>query len=391
MGKGDFRPRFQVDKKKWEEVVNLIRRVGIKDVHKAMIEGGDSFVMQLVGQTLDGHGNVKYEQYRRQNTDLGDTDGMILKGISRNVANGQKWERWIVDKEDAELYETLKEELQKSITPLNIPAPNLLQKNNPHALMIMLTDHHFGKVAFSRKNENWSLDEARRVWQEAISFHLSKYSEYIERIILPIGNDLLHTNSDNNTTKKGTAMEVNTNFHKLYNYVREVVAASIVSLSQFAKVEVIMVQGNHDHDAIFRLGDYLKGKFEDSETVTVNNKYYNRKYSEYGSNLLGFSHGEKVNIKEIHNAFFVDVGEKAARCKHRMFFLGHLHKNMKVKTSTYVQQRDEFHGTTVEVCPSLTVTDSWHDENMYTGNLRRSKSYLFCPDKGLVGEGYFVV
>jgi hypothetical protein len=391
MGKGDFRPRFQVDKKKWEEVVNLIRRVGIKDVHRAMIEGGDSFVMQLVGQTLDRHGNIKYEQYRRQNTDLGEVDGMYLKGISRNIANGQVWERWLLNKDEKEIYELLKQELKESITPLDIPAPSLSKTNKPHALMIMLADHHFGKLAFGYKDQDWSLETARDVWQKAISYHISAHTENIEKIILPLGNDLLHTNNDTNSTKKGTPMEVSSNFHFLYQFVRDVVTSSIVSLAKYAPVEVVMVQGNHDHDAIFRLGDWLEGCFSNTDAVTVNNLPYNRKYCEYGSNLLGFAHGEKVNAKDIHNAIFADVPDKSARAKHRMFFLGHLHKNWKAKMATWSQQRDEHMGTTVEICPSLTVTDMWHSSNLYTGNIRRSKSYLFCPVDGLVGERYFVV
>lgn len=86
----ETRKRLKGGNKEWDYIVSLIHQIGVKDFHRALSAEG-SHIMQLVRETLDGEGNVKWQTFARQNTDLGDTEGMILKAISRNVANGQKW------------------------------------------------------------------------------------------------------------------------------------------------------------------------------------------------------------------------------------------------------------------------------------------------------------
>lgn len=383
-----MRPRLTGDEEKWQRLIDAVRKIGIDNVVDAMDEAGGDWMLRLTKQTLDRNGNVISEVYSRQNSTSTPTGGMRLKRLSK-APNGGEWRIYEQSGDMALAYSELVQELSLQARPFPpTEIPDSLQQG--YCLMPMLTDHHFGKIAFGYKGDSWSLDEAREVWQKALDYYLYKAQDLpIAQILLPIGNDLLHTNSDTNTTKRGTPMEVSESFGNLYKYVRDVVVAGILACAEIAPVQVIMVPGNHDEDAVLRLGDYLEGLFDRHPVVQVNNKQYRRKYFKFGATGIGFTHGEKVKPRDLHGAFSNDMPSIFSSVKYRYFFVGHLHKNASARLSIYDERRDEYMGTQVEICPSLCPTDKWHFDNNFTGNQRSSKAYLFCPDKGRVAEWYF--
>ena len=384
-----MRPRLNGNQEAWQRLIEIIRKIGVDNVVEAMDDDPEAdWVLRLTKRKLDADGNVISETYSKQNRTDTPTEGMQLKRLSK-APNGGEWRIYEQSSSMALAYKELIQELSlqaRPFPPVNVPEAVM----SGYCLMPMLTDHHFGKIAFGYKRESWSLDEARQVWQEAVSYYLYKAQGLpIAQILLPIGNDLLHTNSDANTTKRGTPMEVSESFGNLYKYVRDVVVSCIIELAEVAPVEVVMVPGNHDEDAVLRLGDYLEGLFQDHPVVTINNKQYRRKYFKWGSTGIGFTHGEKVKPRDLHGAFSNDVPQIFSNVKYRYFFVGHLHKNASRKLSIYDERRDEYMGTQVEICPSLCPTDKWHFDHNFTGNQRSSKCFVFDADKGRVAEWYF--
>lgn len=286
-------------------------------------------------------------------------------------------------------YKLLKEELSKQVKPLNIEYKDKL-KESDLALEIMMTDHHFGKVPFSYKEEDWTLENAKAEYLKAIDFHLSQAPDNVGTLILPIGNDLLHINSNTGTTKKGTAMEYSANYHLLYAFVRDVVAGSVLSLSDRFNIICVIVPGNHDEDACYRLGDYLQGLFHGNDRVSVDNSGHDRKYVQWGKSLMMYTHGEKVEMQKLHDSFSIDVPQMNAQAKYRYVHIGHRHKNQKSETFRKTI-KDEYLGTEVEICPCLSPSDNWHSDNMFTGNQRRTKSFLYHLSGGKIGEYYYAI
>ena len=171
--------------------------------------------------------------------------------------HGGQWRKY---KSKLDTGSILRQELLEKVSPLKLKHKKT-KRVGDLALEIVVTDHHFGKIPFSYKPEDWTLDTAKEQFTKAIEFHLGQAPKEVSTIILPIGNDLLHINSNTGSTKKGTPMEYAQNYHRLYSFVRDVVAGSVVSLSKDFYVEVVIVPGNHDEDACYRLGDYLEGLF----------------------------------------------------------------------------------------------------------------------------------
>jgi predicted phosphodiesterase len=367
-----------------ESLDSSVKFLGV--LKKVLEDGNSSEALLLAGENRNAKGEVISQRFRRMESERTPVpEHLEIDGMTR----ARSGEEWVKYKSKIDSGAILKEELLKSVQPLNVqyttPDPT-----GDLALEIMLTDHHFGKIPFSYKEEDWTLANAKREYLDAVEYHISKAPKEVSTLILPIGNDLLHINSNTGTTKKGTAMEYSTNYHRLYAFVRDVVAGSVLSLSERFKIKVVIVPGNHDEDACYRLGDYLEGLFEGSQRVTVDNTGHDRKYVEWGNTLLMFTHGEKVNIQKLHDSFSSDVPERNGRCKYRYAHIGHLHKNMKSETWRK-NIKDEYLGTEVEICPSLSPTDNWHDDNMYVGNQRRTKAFLYSETRGKVAEWYYSI
>jgi predicted phosphodiesterase len=361
-------------------------RKGVGFLRGILENGNSAEAMMLTKMVQDGSGRTLSSTYaRRSLQDETIPEHLEVERLTTAPGGGQ-WRKYKSTIDSAAI---LKAELLKEIKPLNIeyttpdPAGDL-------ALEIMLTDHHFGKIPFSYKEEDWTLANAKREYLDAVAYHISQAPKEVSTLILPIGNDLLHINSNTGTTKKGTAMEYSANYHRLYSFVRDVVAGSVVSLSERFNIKIVVVPGNHDEDACYRLGDYLMGLFDGSQRVTVDNSGHDRKYVEWGNTLLMFTHGEKVNIQKLHDSFSSDVPSLNGRCKYRYAHIGHLHKNMKSETWRK-NIKDEYLGTEVEICPSLSPTDNWHFDNMYVGNQRRTKAFLYSLDRGKVSEWYYSI
>lgn len=382
-GKGDREiAQIMIDAGIEESFENTRKSLGFL---RRRMEGGNSAeALLLTKEKRNAKGGMTSQTYtRRSLQDETIPESLALDRLTTSPTGGQ-WRKY---KSTVDTSAILKEELTKAVKPLKIKS----RKSEPTgdlALEIMLTDHHFGKIPFSYKAEDWSLENAKAEYLKAIEFHLSKAPKDVSTLILPIGNDLMHINTNTGSTKKGTPMEYSANYHHLYSFVRECIAGSIVSLSKRFNIKVVVVPGNHDEDACYRLGDYIEGLFHDSEVVSVDNSGHDRKYVPWGSSLIMYTHGEKVKAEKLHDSFSIDVPQLNAKAKYRFAHIGHLHKNS-VSETFRRNIKDEYLGTEVEICPSLSPTDNWHFDNMYSGNQRRSKAFLYDLDKGKVAEWYY--
>jgi hypothetical protein len=264
------------------------------------------------------------------------------------------------------------------------------------AIEINLADYHLGKVGFNTNDGTytWSIEEAERTFFQAIKYFISQVDQSnLSKIIFPVGNDFFNINSPANSTVKGTPQASGIFFEDIFRAGRRMVTDAIVYFSQFAPVEVIMVRVNHDGDAIFSLGEVLDAQFSDHQQICIRNEKILRKYTTFGQCLIGFSHGDKIKAADIYNTMSVDQPGLFGSHKYRYFHTGHLHKNKKVSQSLIKPTllKDEFHGVEVELCPSLSPTDLWHYDHLYTGNIRRSKAFVYHQKNGLIADYYYVM
>lgn len=255
-------------------------------------------------------------------------------------------------------------------------------------LEIALFDVHFGKLAHNEEvGEDYDLKIACERFKTAVKSLVGRVNiATVERILLPIGQDLINIDNLVGTTTKGTPQDTDSRFHKIVKTVKNVLIETINDLVALAPVDVVVTVGNHDEQTTFMIGEMLEAYYHNSLDVTVYNDATLRKYYQYGITSLMFTHGDKEKFNELGMIFAAENPKLWADTKQRYIQIGHFHHNKKVTTL----QTQEFQGFQVQILPSLSGSDAWHKGKGFD-SLKQAKAFLFNKEEGLIGEFSYTV
>lgn len=264
--------------------------------------------------------------------------------------------------------------------------PKVLKfKGNAHMLEVAAFDLHIGKLAWGDEVDGANYDSkiAERLLLDAVDDLLRKASGFpIERILFPVGNDLLHTDTPENTTTRGTRQDVDTRPLAMFCRARDAMVKAIDRMMQVAPVDVIVIPGNHDRENALRLGVVLEAWYRNTDRVTVDCAPTLRKYVPYGVNLLGFTHGSEEKASDLPLIMAQERPKEWAEALHKEWHTGHLH----VRRETKYTAGDTFSGVTVRILPSLAQADAWHFSRGYTRGIRAAECYLWSKTDGYAGH-----
>lgn len=256
-------------------------------------------------------------------------------------------------------------------------------------LELALFDPHFGKQSWAPETgEDYDLKIAEKRYKAAIKELLSKINiSSVERILFPIGNDMVNIDNKNNTTTAGTPQDTDSRFMKIVQVVKRILVEVISDLSLLAPVDVVVVPGNHDTVTTFMIGEMLESFFHGNPRVSIDNTPKMRKYYQFGKVGLMLTHGNEERHDSLGLIFATEQADLWAMCSAgRYCQIGHFHKN---KTIKYIDV-DEHQGFQIQVLPSLSGTDAWHYKRGYMSK-KAAKAFLFDKEKGLDGEFPFSV
>jgi hypothetical protein len=275
--------------------------------------------------------------------------------------------------------------LLADVKPIATAKPPRAKKADPHLFEASIWDHHFGKYAHApATGTNYSLDIAEREYRLAIDAMIVRAGAFsVDRVVLPIGGDFLHTDNDRSETTKGTRVEsTDDRMSKVFRVAGKSLQYAVERLLEVAPVDVVWVPGNHDASTSFYLTEWLSALFRANKNVQVDNGPRNRKYYPYGANLLGYTHGDKGKHSDYPTVMATEVPQLWAESRYRSWRVGHFHTRRETRHTA----GDSFHGTEVRVLGSLCGTDSWHYENGFVGQPRTAECHLFSKSSGPVGH-----
>lgn len=286
-----------------------------------------------------------------------------------------------LEKQKEILLEELKEQLSSPIRKLNIKDRKDI--NRLYAYEISIFDVHLGKMSWGEESgEDYDLKIAQDRYISAVENLLSLVNpSKLERIIFPIGNDMINIDSRRNETFAGTRQDSDSRFFKIIKTAKELLINTINSLATIAPVDVIVVAGNHDPESMFMLGEILEAYYHNNDNVNVDNSPKQRKYYQYGLSSFQYTHGNEETHKDLGLIFATEQPGLWAATKYRFCKLGHFHKNKKID---YVSV-DEHQGFQIQVLPSLSGTDAWHNSKGYN-SLKQAKGFLYHKQNGKVAE-----
>jgi hypothetical protein len=259
-----------------------------------------------------------------------------------------------------------------------------LTAESRHMLEVSAFDLHFGKLAWREEaGEDYDLSIARATFETAIHDLVWKARGFpLQRILLPIGNDLLQTDNLAGTTTGGTPQDTDSRYHKAFRAARSALAWAIDRLAEEAPVLVVVVPGNHDRLTAFHMGEVLAAQFARDSRVTVDNSPKLRKYVAFGATLLGFTHGSEEKHNDLPLIMAREEPELWATSTHYEWHIGHFHKSKETRYTA----GDSFNGVRVRILPSLCAADAWHYSKGYVGERRSAEAYLWNFATGYAGH-----
>ena len=278
-------------------------------------------------------------------------------------------------------YEDFKEDFIASVKDIK---PNYIQiirtdsEEESHCLLIDPADIHVNKLcsAFETGEEYNSQMAVQRV-RDGVSSILSKSRGFnIDKIILIVGNDVLNTDNARNQTTKGTQQDTHMKWFDAFLMAKQLYIDIISTLVAIADLEVVYNVSNHDEMSGFFLMDSIYSWYNEHPNITFNRSPAHRKYSVYGKNLIGTTHGDGAKQTDLPLLMCHEASQHWHDCKHRYWFTHHVHH----KTSK------DFIGVTFETLRSPSGSDSWHHKNGYTGVPKAVEGYVHHKEFGQIAR-----
>ncbi len=244
-------------------------------------------------------------------------------------------------------------------------------ETSPYVLEVSLPDLHFGKG---------NTEELKKNFFEALVNITSKCESLpIKEIILPIGNDGMNSEGMRASTTKGTPQQDTLPWFDSFRVYYKTLIEAIDYLSQIAPVRVVVVQGNHDYERMFYIGELLLAYYDakyskqTAPRVMVDNNEHPRKFVHFDNVLIMYTHGDNEKHSELPIIMATEKPVEFALSKHRETHCGHFHKEMIL---------DEARGIKTRFMPSICAQDEWHKKMGYE-SYRAAQGILWHGERGI--------
>lgn len=264
--------------------------------------------------------------------------------------------------------EELKNVIDSCFDKVDFVRPKL-NKNNDSENMILIdvADLHLNKFS-----DDYDMGMAKTRFNNAIDTFLSYTSA--EECIFVIGEDYFNIDTINRTTTKGTPQDTEVDVYRMFDFGLKLMIETLHTLSVFFdKVNVILIQGNHDKLLSYMLMKALEQYNFEKGNIIFNSEIKSRKYIEYGNSLIGLGHLDTENKKQKQFLMQNEVKEMYGKSKYNYFISGHLH-NYSV---------EEIGGVQYIRLPSLSGSDNWHNEMGYITQTKGAIAIEFNKDRGM--------
>ena len=168
-------------------------------------------------------------------------------------------------------------------------------------------------------------------WLLASMEHLVQVSPNSETCLIAEMGDFLHAENDDNRTKSGHSLDVDTRHSKIIEVAFNLMISLIEkALTKHKYVKVLSVSGNHSENSSHYLKAVLKAYFRNEPRVEIVGDSRLAQYYHFDKVLLGFHHGHTIRSStKLVECMISDNIEIFSNTKYRYWNIGHLHSNQK--------------------------------------------------------------
>lgn len=370
-----------------------IKSVGYKSANEAV----NAFIaLNEYKETRDEDGKVSITE----TVDRKLTDDELYKRYGRSKEDWRISMVWFKDKQSGFLLSCCFIPLKKEIAQRNFaadlklelrsvsPCVPLKKRNkfsNGKLLEIDIFDPHFGKLAWGEETgENYDIKIAEERYMTALSelLHRASGGDKIEKILFPIGNDLMHTDTTTSTTTGNTQQDCDVRWQKMWLHTRAAIMRGIKMATEVAPVDIVIVPSNHDFQTIFYLGDLLECYYQNDKNISVNNSPKTRKYYRFGKCGIGFTHGNEENHNDLAIIMLREMQKEWGDVEYMEWHLGHFHKKKDIR----FKSSDDYKGIMVRLLRSLSSADSWHARRGYVSTIKGAEAFIWDKEFGVTAN-----
>ena len=235
------------------------------------------------------------------------------------------------------------------------------------ALLIPKQDAHFNKYDIDGKND---INERFKSFTRSLLVQLEKVSatSNIQKIFYIVGSDEFNSEWTGNTTK-GTPQQNILTYEQGFEAISEFNIAITRLLKAYStEVEIILLNGNHDHNVSWHLAHLLSRLFSNTPNITVNSELVNTKIITYGNNLMALNHGDATKPKDL--AAKLPIIAKEQWSSHDNYFI--------ITGDKHTELAQDFNGIMCYRVPQLSSSKSaWDDKNTYVTTKPEMLSFVF--------------
>lgn len=331
---------------------------------------------KVTSRTLDKNDNVISSTEKIvPEEEIEDLSGFQATKLTTNPYGGQ-WVKYVKKELDYfDIRDQLVEDMKKYCP--KYPKINRIQSDNGYLMVVDPADVHIGKLcrAFETGDEYNTEIAVNRVL-DGVNGLIDKCKGFkIDRVLLIIGNDILHIDTPKRTTTSGTPQDTDGMWYDNFLMAKDVYIKVIELLLQVADVDVHYNPSNHDYTNGFFLADTLKSWFSRCDQVTFNSDISHRKYYRYGNSLIGTTHGDGAKDSDLP-LLMAQESKDWGECKHRYFYIHHIHH----------KKSKDFGSVCVESLRSPSGTDSWHHRNGYQHSPKAIESFIHSKNDGQIAR-----
>ena len=321
----------------------------------------------------------------------------MVKTTVQYDAEGQpirEWKRLVPGAEDMEAFVDSLCERVKGKATVKVKRPT--KGDNKDILAEMsVYDSHIGMYASKAETNDSDYDcdiAAKRMVDTAQA--LAGRFNNPGRIIVTFGGDIMHSDSRNNQTEKsGNVLDVDSRFHRVVDYAVKACYDVVQIAAQVApKVDVVIVEGNHDWHSCVWLTRVLSAFYANCKNVNVIEQSSSRKVMTHGNNLLVWTHGDGAAMQLWPQIIAAEFAAKWGQTKFRHLKMGHIHHKKKNQPMRVISETkngwEEHRGLLVEYLPALCSTDAWHAEKGFIGSMKGASGFEYHKEHGLITRFY---
>ena len=264
--------------------------------------------------------------------------------------------------------------------PLNIISNSDLMTMYPY------TDLHVGLLALKEvSGYDFDLKIAEQ-WVLASMEHLVQVSPNSETCLIAEMGDFLHAENDDNRTKSGHSLDVDTRHSKIIEVAFNLMISLIEkALTKHKYVKFLSISGNHSENSSHYLKAVVKAYFRNEPRVEIVGDSRLAQYYHFDKVLLGFHHGHTIRSStKLVECMISDNIEIFSNTKYRYWNIGHLHSNHK-----FLSKEDAL--CSIEIHKNLAPRDAWADGAGYRGNVGEVKAITYHKSYGEISRNIFKI